>query len=106
MLALIIFYETRGDNPRKCFRVLSCVIDIIFNNFVCVYYLACLSKTLSKISVDSRGGSKHGDKSFDIILGIVILYLLMNLMLDVGIIFLNRFTILEYNANNFGKTYE
>ena len=35
---------------------------------------------LGEIHVGSGGGSKHGEKSFDTILGIGIPYLLMNLM--------------------------
>ena len=41
VLALMIFYETRADNPKKYFRVLSCVIYSIIKNYVCVDYLAC-----------------------------------------------------------------
>ena len=37
-------------------------------------------KKIFEIPVGSGGGSKHGDKSFDRILGIGIPYLLMNLM--------------------------
>ena len=41
VLALIIFYKTIGDNPKKYFRMLSCVIYIIFKIYACIYYLAC-----------------------------------------------------------------
>ena len=70
----------------------------------------------------SRGGSKHGDKSFDRILGIGIPYLLMNLMYCNGslkkinyVVILNcpkmmleyyfsrGFAILECNDNNLAK---
>ena len=40
--------------------------------YVCIDYLACQPKKLSEIPVGSGGGSKHGDKRFDKILGIVI----------------------------------
>ena len=69
-----------------------------------------------------RRGSKHGDKSFDRILGIGILYLLMNLMSFHGFLknmnyvvilkcpkrvleyyFSKGFTILECNDNNLAK---
>ena len=39
VLALLMFYETR-KNPRKVFKVLSCVIYTIINNYVCIDYLA------------------------------------------------------------------
>ena len=48
--------------------------------YVCIDYLACQSKQLSEMPVVYTGGSKHGDKRFNIILGIGILDLLMNLI--------------------------
>ena len=41
VLALLIFYDTRAYNPKKYFKVLSCVICTIINNYVCIDYLAC-----------------------------------------------------------------
>ena len=63
-----MFYETRAD--KKSYRVLSCVIYTIIKNYVYIHYLACQRKKLSEIPKDSGGGSKHGDISFDRILGI------------------------------------
>ena len=61
--------------------MLSWVIYIVIKNYVCIYYLAYqLKQKLSEIPVGSKGGSKHGDKGFNIILGIGNPYLLMNLM--------------------------
>ena len=61
MLALIMIYETRADNPKKYFRVLSCVIYITIKNYVYIDYLACQPKKLSEIPVGSKEGSKNGD---------------------------------------------
>ena len=36
VLALIMFYESRADNPKKTFRVLSCVIYTIIKSYVCI----------------------------------------------------------------------
>ena len=44
VLAILIFYETR-KNPKKAFKVLSCVIYKIFSNSICIDYLACESET-------------------------------------------------------------
>ena len=44
VLALIIFYEAIADNPKKAFRVLSCVIYTIIKHYVCIDYLACQYK--------------------------------------------------------------
>ena len=41
VLALLLFYEKRADNPKKAFRVLSCVIYTIIGNYVCIDYLSC-----------------------------------------------------------------
>ena len=40
VLALLMFYETR-KNPKKAFKVLSCVIYKIISNYVFIDYLAC-----------------------------------------------------------------
>ena len=53
VLALKIFYEKRVYNPKKCFRVLSCVIYTIIKHYVYIEYLACQSKKLSEITVGS-----------------------------------------------------
>ena len=62
VLSLLIFYETRAYNPKKYFKVLSCVIYTIIKNYVCIKYLSFQSKKIGGISVGSRGGSKHGEK--------------------------------------------
>ena len=41
VLALLMFYETRANNPRKYFNLLSCVIYTTTKNYVCIDYLAC-----------------------------------------------------------------
>ena len=38
VLALIMFYEKRGD--KKAYKVLSCVIYTIIKNYVCIDYIA------------------------------------------------------------------
>ena len=76
VLELLMFHETRGVNPNKVFRVLSCAIYTIIENYVCIGYLACQSKTLSEISV----GYKYVEKYFNRILGIGILDFLIKLL--------------------------
>ena len=88
-----------------------------------LYLLSSLSiKKLSGITVVSGGGSKHGDKSFDRILGIGIPDLLINLMFchiflkNINSVVILKFykrileyylskglTILKYNYNNLEK---
>ena len=81
-----MFYETIKNNVRKSFKGLSCVIYTIVKNCVCIDYLACKSKQLSELPVDSAGVSKHGDKRFDKILGIGLTDFLMNLMFCRGLL--------------------
>ena len=74
-----MFYETR-KNPRKVFKVLSCVTYTIISNYVCIDYLASEYKKISELRAGSGGGYKHEEKSYDKILGIGIPDLLLNLM--------------------------
>ena len=39
VLSLIMFYETRVDNTKKTYRVLSCVIYILIKNYVYIDYI-------------------------------------------------------------------
>ena len=74
-----MFYETR-KNPKRVFKVSSCVIYTIIRNYVCIDYLDSESKELNELTVGSVGGFKHEEKSYDKILGIGIPDLLINLM--------------------------
>ena len=58
------------------YRVLSCVIYYLIENYVCVDYLSCQSKNL--ISISSK--QKFEQKIFNILLGIGIPELLLNLV--------------------------
>ena len=40
-LELLMLYETRAKSPGKYFRLLSCGIDTIIKNYVCIGYLSC-----------------------------------------------------------------
>ena len=44
VLEIIMFYETRAENPKKAFRVLSYVIYTIIKYYVYIYYLDCQLK--------------------------------------------------------------
>ena len=66
VIPLIMFYESKGKNPIKVYRMLSCVLYSLINHYDCIDYLCCKSKTLS--SIYSNRISKQ--TSFNIILGI------------------------------------
>ena len=48
--ALIIIYENNGEIPKTLYKVLSCVIYTLIDNYVCIKYMLCQSITLSAIS--------------------------------------------------------
>ena len=52
VIALVMFYETKTKNPTKVYRVLSCVLYSVIENYVCIEYICFHSKTLSVIFSD------------------------------------------------------
>ena len=52
VIALVIFYETRATNLMKVFRVLSCVVYYVIENYFFIDYIGCQSKKLSIICSD------------------------------------------------------
>ena len=49
VMALIIIYENNGEIPKKLYRVLSCVVYNITENYVCIDYMSCQSEILRDI---------------------------------------------------------
>ena len=47
VIALVAFYELGNNNPRKMFKVLSCVIYTIIDRYVCIDYLGTEIKKIS-----------------------------------------------------------
>ena len=52
VIALLMFYENRINNKMKVFRVLSCALYYVIENYVCIDYLCFQSKTLNVICCD------------------------------------------------------
>ena len=50
VMALIMFEEDNGIKPKKVYIVLSFVVYSLIDNYVCIDYISCQSKTLSSIS--------------------------------------------------------
>ena len=44
VMALTMFYENNGIKPKKVYKVLSCVIYSLINNYVFIDYLLCQPK--------------------------------------------------------------
>ena len=80
VLELVMFYENRGKNARKMFRVLSCVIYTIISKYVCIDYLGSEKSKLSDLRLGVTGRYKHLDKDYDNVLGFGIQYILLNLL--------------------------
>ena len=52
VITLVMFYENRTTNTTKVYMVLSIFLYYVIDNYVCVDYLCCQSKTISDISGD------------------------------------------------------
>ena len=76
VFALVMFYKTKTNNPIKVYRLLSCVLYYFIENYVCIDYVCCHSRTLSVIASDKI----FKEASYKWLLGISIPKLLMNLV--------------------------
>ena len=76
VMVLIIIYENSGKDTRIVYRVLSCGSYALIDNYVCIDYLPCQSKTLSEISRNPT----FKDTSFKLLLGIGIPELLLDIV--------------------------
>ena len=68
VMALIMIDENNGKYTKKVYIVLSFVVYTLIDNYVCIDYLSCQSKTLSAILCNP----KFKDTSFNILFGIFI----------------------------------
>ena len=76
VIAQIMFNETNGKPPKILYRVLGCVLYSILKNYVCIDYISCQSKTLSRISYNMI----FEQPSLNILLGIGNPEVLLNLV--------------------------
>ena len=51
VLAVVVHYEHGTINPRKMFKVLSCVIYKIIDRYVCIDYLGTYIKKISQLKL-------------------------------------------------------
>ena len=49
VIAPIMFYETKTNNPLEVYMVLSCVLYSVIEKYFCIDYICCNYKTLSVI---------------------------------------------------------
>ena len=90
VMAIIMIHETAEITIRKVYRVLSCVVYTLIHNYVCIYYLSCQPKTLCGISKNPTFKEKY----FNLLLGIGIPELLLNLVSCHGFMLKSRSTVI------------
>ena len=75
-IVLIMFYESTGTKTKILVMVFSCVLYSIIYNYVCIDYLYCKYKNLTIIT-----SNRISEQTiFNILLGIVIAEVLLNLV--------------------------
>ena len=65
VLALVVYDELGNLNPRKMFKVLSCVIYAIIDRYVCIDYLVTDINKISKLNLGRSLKTRHEDKDYD-----------------------------------------
>ena len=76
VIALVMFYENRTTNPTEVFRLSSCLIYSVIENYVWNEYLCCQSKTFNVVFCDKV----FENTSYNESLGIFIPEVLMDLI--------------------------
>ena len=67
-------------NPRKMFKVLSCVIYTIIDRYVCIDYLGTDKKIISELRLGCTLQSKHDGMDYYTLFGIGIPDILLNML--------------------------
>ena len=80
MIALVVFYELGSTNPRKMFKVLSCVIYIIIDKYVCIDYLGTDKNKISELRLGCNLSIKHKGMNYNNLFGIGIPDILLNML--------------------------
>ena len=80
VLALVVHCELGNINPRKMFKVLSCVIYEIIDRYVCIDYLGTEIKKIIQLNIGLSLKIILEDKDYDNLFGIGIPDILMNML--------------------------
>ena len=75
-MALILIYGNNEKDTKTVYRVLSCVVYTLIDNYVCIDYLSCQPKQICEIS----SNPSFKETIFNLLLGIDIPELLLNLL--------------------------
>ena len=80
MIALAVFYELGNINPKKMFKVLSCVVYTIIDRYVFIDYLGTEKNKISELRLGCTLKIKHEGMDYDNLFGIGMTYILLNIM--------------------------
>ena len=80
VLVLVVFYELGNINPRKMFKVLSCVICKIIDRYVCIDYLGTDIKKISELRLGCTLQTRHEGMNYESLFGIGIREILLNML--------------------------
>ena len=80
MCLVVFFYELGTFNPRKMFKVLSCVIYTTIEGYVCIDYLGTETNKISELKLGCTLKKKHENKDYDNLFCIGIPYIFMNML--------------------------
>ena len=94
VLALVVFNELGSTNPRKIFKVLSCVIYTIIDRYVCIDYLGTEIKKLSELRLGCYLKTKHEGMDYDNLFGIGIPYIILNMLSCHGFLNNNEYIVI------------
>ena len=86
VITLVVYYEYENLNPRKMFKVLSCVIYTIIDRYVCIDYLCTEIKKISKLKLGLSLKTKHEGMDYENLFGIGIPDIFMNMLSCQGFI--------------------
>ena len=100
-MALIMIYETGRKDIIKVYKELRCFVYTLIENNVCIDYLSCQSKTLASILKNQT----FKETSFNLLLGIGITELLLNLISCHGFMMKSNSTVILNCQTHPNKNY-
>ena len=105
VLALVVHYELGNINPRKMFKVLSCVIYSIIDRYVCIDYLGTDINKISQLKLGRSFKIRHENKDYDNLFGIGIPDIFMNMLSCQGFLNNNYYIVILKFPNRMSEYY-
>ena len=105
VLALVVFNELGNINPRKMFKVLSCIIYTIIVRYVCIYYLGTDKNKISELRLGYTLQIKHDGMDYNNLFGIGIPDILLNMLSCRGFLNNNEYIVILKCPNRMSEYY-